>query len=332
MKPFLKLVDHLFEGAEPEAKRWFMRWCAYPIKHPGTKLFSTAVLHGIRHGTGKSFMGFTLGRIYGKNFTEISQMDLHNHFNEWAEGKQLVMGDDVTGPNRRADADFLKKLITQRELRVNGKYVPTYVVPDCVNYFFTANHPDSFFLEDDDRRFFIHEVTVGPMPEGWYQTYERWLDKEGGTQAVFRYLLDLDLGEFNPAGPAFRTAAKERMTANVQSDLASWVRTLRSNPEQVLRVGDIIINKDLFTAKELVELYDPTGRTGTTANGLGRELSRAGVRQVLEGRPVRLSDGFQARYHAVRNPEKWLSQKSVGPLVAHLESWQKGLEPKRKKY
>lgn len=319
--PFLELVDHIFHGSEPEALDWFMNWCAYPLQHPGTKLFSSVVLHGIRHGTGKSLIGYTLGRIYGKNFTEISQMDLHNSFNEWAEGKQLVMGDDVTGSNKRADADFLKKLITQRELRVNGKYVPTYVVPDCINYFFTANHPDSFFLEDDDRRFFIHEVQVGPMDEEFYMNYDMWLDT-GGSNAVFHWLLHRDLGSFNHAAPAFKTAAKDRMIVNMQSDLASWVRTLLATPDQVLRVGDIEIRKDLFTSRELLQYYDPHGSTGTTANGLGRELARAGIRQVCGGKPIRLSDGYQGRFYAVRNQDKW-SLSNVKDVTDYLNVCEK---------
>lgn len=318
---FLQLVEHIFTGSEPGAKAWFLRWCAYPLQHPGTKLFSSAVIHGIRHGTGKSLIGYTLGRIYGKNFTEISQMDLHNSFNEWAEGKQFVMGDDVTGSNKRADADFLKKLITQRELRVNGKYVPTYTVPDCINYFFTANHPDSFFLEDDDRRFFIHEVRVGPLPEEFYVEYDLWLDT-GGSAAVFNYLLNLDTEDFNPAAPAFKTAAKERMIANVQSDLAGWVRQLMATPDHVLRVGELIVDKDLFTSKELLQFYDPSGKTGTTANGLGRELARAGVQQVSHGRPIRLADGSQARYYAIRNSDHWLSSQPQA-AVKHLDDWNK---------
>lgn len=318
---FLQLVNHLFTNAEPEAKDWFLKWCAYPLQHPGVKLFSSVVLHGIRHGTGKSLVGYTLARIYGKNFTEISQMDLHGAFNEWAEGKQFVMGDDVTGSNKRQDADFLKKLITQRELRVNGKYVPTYTVPDCINYFFTANHPDSFFLEDDDRRFFIHEVQVGPMDEAFYMEYDLWLDT-GGSAAVFDYLLNLDLGDFNPAAPAFKTAAKERMIANVQSDLAGWVRGLMATPDHVLRVGELVIDKDLFTSKELLQFYDPSGKTGTTANGLGRELARAGVRQVCGGKPVRLADGSQGRFYAVRNVDQWLtSQPQL--VIDHLNKWDK---------
>lgn len=320
--PFLELLEHLFKGAEPEALQWFLKWCAYPLQYPGTKLFTTTVFHGIKHGTGKSFVGYTLGRIYGKNFAEISQMDLHNGFNEWAEAKQFVLGDDVTGPNKRADADFLKKLITQRELRVNAKYMPTYVVPDCVNYFLTSNHPDSFFIEDDDRRFFVHEVVVSGMAEQFYVEYELWLDT-GGASKIFRYLLDLDTSDFNPSAPALRTKAKERMTATVRSDLASWVRQLAAAPDQILRVGDIVVDKDLFDAKELLELYDPDRRTGTTANGLGRELARAGVRQVMDGMPVRVSDGRQLRLYAVRNAEKWLAQKRTEAMAKHLDDWLK---------
>jgi hypothetical protein len=320
--PFLELVKHIFTNAEPDAMKWFLRWCAYPLQHPGTKLFSSSVIHGIRHGTGKSLIGYTLGRIYGQNFTEISQMDLHNSFNEWAEGKQFVMGDDVTGSNKRSDNDFLKKLITQRELRVNGKYVPTYVVPDCINYFFTANHPDSFFLEDDDRRFFIHEVRVGPMDEEFYVNYDLWLDT-GGSAAVFHYLLNLDLGDFNPAAPAFKTAAKERMIANVQSDLAGWVRQLMATPDHVLRVGEVCVTKELFASKELLQFYDPSGKTGTTANGLGRELARAGLHQICNGKPIRLADGSQNRYYAVRNTDFWMMQTTPQAAIKHLEDWGK---------
>ena len=318
-QPFLQLIDHLFTGAEPEAKTWFLRWCAYPLKYPGSKLFSSAVLHGIRHGTGKSFIGYTLGKIYGENFTEINQADLHSGFNEWAENKQFVMGDDISGSNKRQDADLLKKLITQQRLRINAKYVPSYSIPDCINYLFTANHPDSFFLEDDDRRFFIHEVQVGPLEQSFYKEYELWLDT-GGAEAVFHYLKNLNLGDFDPSAPAFRTSAKERMIANVQSDLATWVRTLMTNADYVLRVGEVSITKDLFTSKELLQLYNPSGAGNLTANGMARELARAGVPQVARGMQLRLKDGSQHRYYAVRNAAEWLG-KQPKECSAHIDEW-----------
>lgn len=319
--PFEKLVSHLFTGTEPEALEWFLSWLAYPLQHPGTKLFTAVIIHGTRHGTGKSLIGYTMKHIYGKNFTEISGADLHNSFNEWAAEKQFVMGDDVTGSNKRQEADALKKLITQQELRVNVKYIPSYVVPDCVNYFFTSNHPDAFFLEDDDRRYGVVEVLVEPLPEKFYQGYVEWV-KDGGAAAVFAWLLKRDLKGFNPSAAAYKTAARARMISDIQSDLGGWVRELLSNPGRVLKLGEIVLRQDLLTSGELLQLYDPTGRTGTTANGLGRELRRAGVRQVNGGMPVSLKDGGSGRYYAIRNEAKWLQASHI-KLADHL-TWARG--------
>ena len=328
VEPFLALVRHIFTGAEEASLRWFLRWLAYPLQHPGVKLFTSVVLHGIRHGTGKSLLGYTIGRIYGKNFTEIRQGDLHGNFNEWAENKQLVLGDDVAGGDKRHDAEILKTMITQRELRVNVKFLPSYVVPDCINYIFTSNHPDAFFIEDDDRRFFVHEVLVGPLSEEFYVAYDLWLDGDGA-EALFHYLLNLELGDFNPAAPAIRTQAKDRMIANIQSDLGSWCRQLLATPDAVLKLGDMVLSKDLFLSKELLTIYDPTGKTRTTAGGLGRELSKCGVRQVCDGSPVRLPDGSQGRYYIIRNAETWLTAEPAA-VVKHLTEWQKKHDPKRK--
>ena len=203
-------------------------------------------------------------------------------------------------------------------------------MPDCINYFFTANHPDSFFLEDDDRRFFILEVQVQPLPEKFYLDYKKWLDK-GGAAALFHYLLHLDLNGWNPAAPAFKTAAKERMINNVRSDLAGWVRNLQAVPDHVLKVGEIVVKKDLFTNKELLQFYDPEGRTGCTANGLGRELARAGVQQVCGGRPIRLPDGSQNRYYALRNIETWAKANSAA-AIEHLSGKIVKQEAKKRKY
>lgn len=327
-KPFLDLVAHIFTGADKEDMRWFLRWCAYPMQYPGTKLFTAAVIHGIKHGTGKSLIGYTLGRIYGKNFTEINQNSLHGGFNAWAEAKQLVMGDDVTGSNKRQDNDLLKKLITQRELRVNTKFMPEYVVPDCVNYLFTSNHPDAFFLENDDRRFFIHEVLCKPLDEEFYMDYLLWLDTDG-PGALFHYLLNLDIGEFNPAAPARRTVAKEQMTSDTRSDLGEWVNKLRAEPDSVLRVGDVLMPGDLFTSHELLALYDPQQQGRVTANGLSRECRRAGVTRANQGLPVKGPRGSD-RYFILRNVEKWLNAP-MDQLMAQVAK-QAGVIVKASKY
>lgn len=152
--PWQSLLAFLF-GDDTESIKWFEQWCAYPFQHPGTKLFTSAVLWGPETGTGKSLIGYTLGGIYGENFTEIGNTELHASFNEWAINKQFILGDEISGTDKRQEADKLKALITQQSLRINMKNLPTYTVPDCINFYFTSNHPDAFFLDDQDRRFFI---------------------------------------------------------------------------------------------------------------------------------------------------------------------------------
>jgi len=139
---------------------------------------------------------------------------------------------------------------------------------------------------------------------------------------VFDYLLKLDTSDFNPAGRAFETNAKKRMITETQSDLGAWVRRLVEDPDHTLRVGSIKLKKDLFSNRELLELYDPEKRTGTTANGLGRELRRAGLELVNQGKPVRLADGSE-RLYAVRNGEKW-HDADADALAAHVAESTKG--------
>lgn len=315
VKPFLQLIKHIFLGAEEASLDWFMRWLAYPIQHPGAKMFSSSVIWGTHQGTGKSLIGYSMKRIYGKNFTKIGQAELEGQFTEWAENKQFVLGDDVTGSNKRAHVDLLKKMITQEEIRINVKNIPSYEVPDRINYLFTSNNPDAFFMDDEDRRYFVHEVKVTPLPDEFYVEYKRWLNEEGPS-ALFHYLQNLDLGDFNPAAAAFKTAARDRMIADGRSDLGTWVATLKLDPTGILSIGEIPIPGDLFTAKELLDLYDPLRRQNISAAGLARELRRQGFNLVLDGAVFRSGEGKLERFYAVRGD--WLSTNRR-KVEKHLE-------------
>ncbi|MBU6231488.1 DUF3854 domain-containing protein [Patescibacteria group bacterium] len=313
-KMFFDLVKHLFKSADDGAMDWFLDWLAYPLQHPGVKMFATAVLHGTRQGTGKSFIGYTIGKIYGANFTEIKSGHLQSGFNEWAEAKQFVMGDDVTGSDRRADADMLKSLITQSEIRINTKYVPSYVIPDCINYLFTSNHPDVFFLDDDDRRYFVIEIMVEPLPDSFYAAYDKAYRDGSLSAAVFDALLRRDVSKFNPRAKAFRTSARDRMVAIGLSDVGNWVRQLLEDPGRLIPPSGAA--RDLWTAKELLDLYDPVGKGRVAVMGMARELKRAGAIMVHNGKPIPGPEG-QQRYFCIRNVAKW-SIAPVAGLVKHI--------------
>lgn len=307
--PWRELLDYLFAG-EKEARKWFEQWCACPIQMPGVKMYSCVNIWGLRHGTGKSLVGYTLFEIYGSNATEITDEQLHSHFNEWAENKQFVMGDEITGGDKRSVADRMKSMITQRSLRLNPKYVPSYTVPDCINYYFTSNHPDSFFLEDDDRRFFIHEVRSPPKDLEFYQGYERWMKSKEGIAALHYHLLNVPLEGFEPQMTAPITRSKIEMIDGGRSDLSAWVNTLKSDPDTILRMDSVVLPFALWRAEDLLAVYDPTGKYRVTANGLARELKRAGFERPAGSSGVHTSLG-QVRLWAIRTPQKFLAIKGA---------------------
>lgn len=319
--PFTKLCEFLFKDMEPTALGWFYDWLAYPIQNPGHKMFCSILVFGVVQGTGKSLVGYIMGQVYGKNFKEINDKHIAADFNSWAENKQFILGDEITGSDNRQHANALKRLITQRSVEINVKHLPQYTVPDCINYYFTSNHPDAFFLEDTDRRNLVVEVKGDPLPEEFYKSLDKWLWDEHGPSAVFYWLLNRRISkDFNPAAPAPYTTAKERMILSGKGDMATWINDLMRHPEQYLYNGKMKYTRDMFTSKEVLRMYEVQSGTPlkVTASGINRALVTAGAQAVADGKPLRAADGTMGRYLAVRNIAKWAKCKSRKDLEKNI--------------
>lgn len=301
VEPFTKLITYIFRK-DRRAMQWFLQWLAYPLQNPGTKLFTSVLLLSLEHGTGKSLVGYTMGKIYGKNFSAVAGEDLKSQFNHWARNKQFVLGEEITGSDKRIDGDRLKHMISRESISVNIKYQPTYDLPDCVAYFLTSNHPDALFIENYDRRMFIWEIIGAPLPTEFYtKEYDTWKNGEGPA-ALFYYLLNnIDCSGFDPLAPALMTEAKEDMRELSKSDVDAWAAQLVRDPPSILHIDGKPIGRDLFTAAELLNLYDTDGSKRTTLIALGKALRRAGLRMVGV---VRTPKG-SVKLWAVRNNDYW---------------------------
>ena len=65
-KLFEKLLDHLLSDTpEPEAKKAFIQWLAYPFQNPSAKINWGVILYGVTEGSGKTLLAYTLRGIYG---------------------------------------------------------------------------------------------------------------------------------------------------------------------------------------------------------------------------------------------------------------------------
>jgi hypothetical protein len=323
--PFLTLIDHLFTGAEPHIKKWFLDWLAYPVKFPGTKLFTAAMLHGRVQGTGKSLVGETMSAIYGKAATTIMQAQLTGDFSEWAPLRSFVMCDDITIIDRRETHDKLKMLITQKKMWVNEKYKTSFEIDDHINWYFTSNRFDALALDRGERRFFVWEVLEesGMLSHAeFYKPYGDWLGDEKnigpGPAALLHWFQARDLSGFSPSAPAPPTQAKEDMRRGASTSLALWVEDLRESPDTVLVCGGVPITHDLVTLKQLktcfVQYDDSRLEDDKLSTRLSRTLRDVGVEQFFkhdrDASKFRIPGAEPDRYYIVRNHAKW-SRKGV---------------------
>jgi len=304
--PWKTLMDFLFKD-EPASRKYVEQWLAYPLQFPGTKLFSAVAVWGVETGTGKTLIGHTMQKLYGDNSIMITKKDLLSGDNSFAENKQFILGEEITGDDKRGVADELKSLITNEEMRINIKFVPKFSIRSCCNYYFTSNNPDAFMLDEKDRRLFIHEVTGEPMPEEWYvNIYDKWYKSEEGQSALMYYLLHLNLDGFKPFGRAPMTNAKEEMIESSRSVLANWVYNFRENPQRVLKIGHTDVTHKLFSTEELLKIFDPEGKTRVGVRGMAVELKRSKAYKAAGGMGCRTQQG-QLRLWTVKGAEKFIT-------------------------
>jgi hypothetical protein len=312
IKPWYGLLIHLM-GEAKGAGRYFEQWCAYPLQKLGTKMAVASVFWGVVHGSGKTLLGQTLMMLYGKHGVELKDAHIRSDRNEWAEDAQFALVDDITGHDNRKLANHFKTMVTQKYVRIDIKYVKSFSIPDCCNFFFTSNDPDAFFLDDGDRRFFIWEVLAGKLPEDLRRRFLQWRDKENGLAHLLWHLQHLDLEGFDPMSEAMMTGAKSDMISMAKSDLAYRVSKFINDPISSGANGHA--KAELFTSEEVKPIIDPLETARISPNGVARELKRQGCIQLPQ---VKLSNGRWVRLWAVHNREPW---KTASPkkIVEHYE-------------
>jgi Family of unknown function (DUF5906) len=309
IEPWKKLLDFVF-GEDMVSRSWFESWAAYPVQYPGAKLNCAVVIWSARQGVGKTLIGETIGTIYGRdNFQTISAAELHGAFNGWAKRCQFVLGEENASSDHRADSNRLKHMITGDTIQVNEKYQPAIALKNRLNFLFTSNHPDAFFLETFDRRFFVWEIPAERLPDEFYADFVDWRDNRGGSEALFDHFRTLDLSEFNPKAAAPMTKAKQEMIDTSRSDLERWLCELRDDCELAVT----LLGREIVTLDDLVVTYNRRGGAKVNTTSVGKALHRLGNR---DKRRIKLKGG-RPHLVSVCRSDHWTEQDNTAWAAEH---------------
>ena len=200
---------------------WVLRWCAYPIQHPGAKMKSTVVVHG-GQGAGKNMFFEAIMAIYGQYGSILDQNALVDKHNDWASRKLFLIADEVVAQAHRFEQkNLLKVLVTGQKIRINPKHIAAYDEVNHVNLVFLSNEAMPVVLEEDDRR---HCVIWTPPKKGpeYYRAITQEL-ADGGIAALHDYLLHLDLGDFHPSTLPPETEAKRDLIKLAQDSPVDFI-------------------------------------------------------------------------------------------------------------
>lgn len=320
------LLDHVFLGADPSIRRWFEQWCAYPVQHPGAKLYTATVLVSTEKGVGKSLVAELLGEVYGVKAagrtgtcSVITPKELGSAFSEWLLGTSLVVCEEMTGEDyrtRKALMDELKHLVTGATVQINDKGVPRFPMENRANLMFLTNHPDALRVEDNDRRFMVHRVTAPRMPVELGKRIADWGRRtKHGPAALRHYLENVDLAGFIPEAEAPFTEAKGQMIDAHKSELDTFVSDLVTSPGELLAshfhgaAGDIAEGCDLLSIRQIVEMYERTrSEHSTPANDsvMAKALLATGrACRYPNAGLVRVPGRKSRRLWAIRNANEW---------------------------
>jgi hypothetical protein len=331
--PWERLFKQVFGDLSEVHQLWVRQWFAYPIQKPGTKLYTAMLVWGRGQGIGKSLIAELMEDVYGRNYGLVNHDQLMGTFTEWAENKQFILGDEISVGDKRGIATKLKEMITRRTIRIDIKNRKTYTVRDCINFYFTSNSENAIYIENDARRYFIHNVEKQTMSPPEYVAIRRWWREEGGAARMFHYFKhEVDLGAqevavpegtvgavksegggyvvhvpaFEPTAPAPVTLAKQEMAVAGRSEIEEWAFELVRDPSSFLKSDHL--KYDLFRTEDLLkalELAEPNRHNRVGHKGVAAALANAGVFKIANGQNGAVVYGSRTRLWALRNVDRY---------------------------
>ena len=213
---------------DEDATKWLTRWLAYPLQHLGAKMDTAVLMHSTMEGSGKSLLfADTMGALYGQYAATVGQTQLESNFNAWQSRKLWAVFEEVVSRDQRYNqVGKIKHLITGKTVRMESKFINGWEESNHMNAVFLSNEILPWPISDSDRRMLVM-WPMDTLPEFRQQAIGREL-REGGVAALYAWLLDVDLGDFNQRTRPPKTDARERLVALSRAGWQTFVHLWRS--------------------------------------------------------------------------------------------------------
>lgn len=249
-----RITDLLYYlvGENDQSFDWVLKWIALPLQKPGAKMRTAIVMHGTE-GAGKNLFWNVIEQIYGEYSTIITQNEIESQFNGWASKKLFVIGNEVVSRQEMYHKKgIIKNMITEPEWLINDKNMPLRKEANHANFVFFSNVMQPVTPDPGDRRFMVIWTPEKETPEYYKAVVDEI--KNGGVEAFYQFLLDLDLGDYTEWTEPVMTEAKTNLIdLSMRSDerfINRWKADDLPIPFQLCRTVDLYAAYQHWTRAE----------------------------------------------------------------------------------
>jgi hypothetical protein len=164
--PYIKELINNLVGNNEDDFNWFCKWIAFIIQNPLKKLATGVILQG-EQGTGKTqFCNLILKNLFESNFIEIGQVQIDSEWNDYLQGKQLIVGNEVIyNENRFTVPDKIKNYMTDEYISINRRFKNTLTLRNYSHWILTTNNQVPIKIDDGDRRWSVFKSKK--LDDGW---------------------------------------------------------------------------------------------------------------------------------------------------------------------
>ena len=179
-RPWIEFMEYLFR--DPDERREMYRWCATLIGRPDLRMGYAVLLVTETQGIGKNTLGekilAPLVGLHNCSFPNEREL-VESQFNSWLVNKRFAFIAEIyTGRSWKA-ANLLKSHITDRNTRVNEKYVCEYEIENWIHVMANSNSLRALKLDNTDRRWLVPTLTETPWSHRQWVAFNDWIEGTG---------------------------------------------------------------------------------------------------------------------------------------------------------
>lgn len=191
-----KIFDHVFHvlaNGKWDSFKYIMNWLAWKLRYP-EKIPEVAMTFTGTQGSGKTeFFECFYSKLFGRAAKTVTKNDnLTNKFGLFSLKNTVFLYADEIDFNTN-EGSYLKKLITQSQVAMEGKGQNTYDQENNMGFVFTSNNPTPLPLESGSNRRYVL-FSVGDryvhLNEKYHGPFREWFKNEHALIVATRFFLD----------------------------------------------------------------------------------------------------------------------------------------------